>query len=216
KVWLEGNISAAIELLSLADSHLQALNNPAHLPVRQLIQDDLELLRGIAEVDTDAVVMRLRSAASGVEAITWQQSPEFATATAEQAPAELSQWRENLARSWHAFISQFIRIQRHDQPIEPLLQQDFIRVLEQRLQLSLQLAQHAVVNRDQTAFESALSQAQRLLTEYAPSDDANAQQLLATLNELAQITLTQALPEQLESIERLQRLASSVTEERDA
>lgn len=41
KLWIDSDVSASMQLLQLADSHLAALNNPAHRAARQAIADDL-------------------------------------------------------------------------------------------------------------------------------------------------------------------------------
>lgn len=216
KVWLEGDIQTAIRLLELADSHLRALDNPVHIPVRQALRDDIDTLTAIAQVDTDAIVIRLTSVAEQLSKLNWQPAPGFSGPATSQTETDATTWQQNLARSWQRFIQQFVRIQQREEAVEPLLSQDFVRVVQQRLQLSLQLAQLAAVAAHDQRYQTALEQAQTVLAEYAPTQSDVVKQAQQTLRELQQQQLEQAKPSTLQSIELLQQLAANSGEEDSA
>lgn len=216
KVWLEGDIQTAIRLLELADSHLRALDNPVHIPVRQALRDDIDTLTAIAQVDTDAIVIRLTSVAEQLSELNWQPTPGFSGPETSQTETDTATWQQNLARSWQRFIQQFVRIQQREEAVEPLLSHDFARVVQQRLQLSLQLAQLAAVAAHDQRYQTALEQAHNLLSEYAPTQSDVVKQAQQTLRELQQQQLEQAKPSTLQSIELLQQLAANNSEEDSA
>lgn len=216
KVWLEGDINTAIRLLELADSHLRALDNPVHIPVRQALRDDIDSLTAIAQVDTDAIVIRLTSVAEQLNALNWQQAPGFNGPDATGTETDATTWQQNLANSWKRFMQQFVRIQQREEAVEPLLSQDFVRVVQQRLQLSLQLAQLAAVAANDERYQAALEQAQSVLADYAPAQSDTVKQAQQTLRDLQQQQLEQAKPSTLQSIELLQQLAANNNEEASA
>ncbi|SMQ79833.1 uroporphyrin-3 C-methyltransferase [Pseudidiomarina planktonica] len=216
KVWLESDINTAIRLLELADSHLRALDNPVHIPVRQALRDDIDSLTAIAQVDTDAIVIRLTSVAEQLNALNWQQAPGFNGPDATETETDTTTWQQNLANSWKRFMQQFVRIQQREEAVEPLLSHDFVRVVQQRLQLSLQLAQLAAVAANDERYQAALEQAQSLLAEYAPAQSNAVKQAQQTLLDLQQQQLEQAKPSTLQSIELLQQLAANNNEEASA
>src|SRR5690606_8437857 len=132
----------------------------------------------------------------------WQ--PEHRRSATYQR-SEGNSWQQNLSASWDNFLSNFIRIERREQPVEPMLSEDFVNVIEQRLLLALQQAQLAVLTRQPQALQSAVAEASGILSEFAPPNHRTVVHLQKRLQALSDLSFDQALPETLESIEQLER-----------
>ena len=213
KVWLDQDIDSAVTLLELADSHLRALNNPAHLNARQAIRDDIEALGALEQVPVDEIVLQLSSVAKLLEQSDWREAAEAAKTNSTEVTDDVSNWRENLARSWQNLLDQFIRVERRDQPLEPMLAEDFLAVVQQRVQLSLQLAQHAALAGSQERYQQAMAQAENILGQYAPAEQAEINRAQQRLAELQDVSVTAAEPTELTSVPLLQRLVVRATGE---
>lgn len=213
KVWLDQDIDSAVTLLELADSHLRALNNPAHLNARQAIRDDIEALGALEQVPVDEIVLQLSSVAKLLEQNDWREAAQATKTNSTEVTDDVSNWRENLARSWQNLLDQFIRVERRDQPLEPMLAEDFLAVVQQRVQLSLQLAQHAALSGSQERYQQAMAQAENILSQYAPAEQAEINRAQQRLAELQDVSVTAAEPTELTSVPLLQRLVVRATGE---
>jgi len=210
KLWLDGDIEDAITLLKLADSHLEVLNNPAYLTIRQALSDDIATLELLEVAPVDEIAMRIASLQKSVSTIDWQ--PQAQPSVAEPTTMT-TDWWENLKRSGRSLLDHFIRIERREQPVEPMLANDFVRVIKERLQLQLQLAQSAVLQGHDELYQSALADAQTLLQNYAPTTSTELNRVLTQLAELRTYEFKQQRPEQLSALPLLQRQAAAVSGE---
>ncbi|MEW6983878.1 uroporphyrinogen-III C-methyltransferase [Colwelliaceae bacterium 6471] len=168
-IWLEQDTQAAVALLQDADARLQELNDPQYLPIRELIHKDIEALKLMPHLQTEEVILSLMGLTAQVNALPLAMVyiPESNEAEQNfQLSENASDWQENLKKTWHKFLADFITVSRRTANVEPLMSPKHQQYLRQNLQLKLQLAQWAATERKAQIFEQSLSDAQSWLNEY--------------------------------------------------
>lgn len=65
-------------------------------------------------------------------------------ANSDELSSSLSEWRQNLSKSWHSFMSDFISIRRRDSSAEPLLAPNQDVYLRENIRSRLLVAAQAV------------------------------------------------------------------------
>lgn len=206
RLWIEHDVGAALQLLVLAQSHLEALNNPAHMGARQALANDIMALRGLAGDQREAAAMALTSVRAQLTDADWYQRRVSAFSESIERP-EVDGWLASLQRSGQTLMDQFIRVQRQEQPITPLLSDSFVALSQQRLLLQLQLAQQAALAGSQVVYEASIQEALVLLTTLGNAPDQRLQTARETLIQLQQTKLQANYPADLESLELIDRLA---------
>lgn len=199
-MWLEKDAEVAINLLQDADLRVKELNNPELLPVRQLINQDIEALSMLPKLATEDVILKLMALSNNIAdlPIAMAHLPD----TTEQAQSfELSEntadWRENLSKTWQKFMADFITVKRRTANVEALLTPSQQQNLRQNLQLKLQLAQWAATQHNAKLFDQALIESQHWITEYFDTDDVRvsnfSQSLIMLQSEIIELTLPKKL-----------------------
>ena len=212
KLWIDSDVSASMQLLELADSHLAALNNPAHRAARQAIADDLFALRTLPKNQIDSVVMRLASVQSLLSNTNWYQRQPGRSAL---SPAnDQADWWQQLQQTAAKLADQLVRVQYRETPLQPLLSDTFVKLLQQRTLLQLQIAQQAALGGRQAVYQEALQQALSLLQQLGVTDAVAIQNAQSELDTLRQVTLVPEYPTELKAIAELERLARQANQER--
>lgn len=206
RLWIEHDLGAALQLLVLAQSHLEALNNPTHMAARQALANDIMALRGLSGDQRESAAIVLTSVRAQLADANWYQRRVSAFAESIERP-EVEGWWASLQRSGQTLMDQFIRVQRQEQPITPLLSDSFVALSQQRLLLQLQLAQQAALAGSQAVFEASIQEALRLLETLGSAPDQRLQTARETLLNLQQTKLRPDYPADLESLELIERLA---------
>ncbi|PTB86008.1 hypothetical protein C9940_04130 [Pseudidiomarina aestuarii] len=206
RLWIEHDLGASLQLLVLAQSHLEALNNPAHMAARQALANDIMALRGLPSDQRESAAMVLTSVRAQLADADWYQRRVSAFADSIERP-EVDGWWASLQRSGQTLMDQFIRVQRQEQPITPLLSDSFVALSQQRLLLQLQLAQQAALAGSQAVFEASVQEALRLLETLGNAPDQRLQTAREALLSLQQLQLRPDYPADLESLDLIERLA---------
>lgn len=212
KLWIDGDVAATMQLLQLADSHLKALNNPAHRAARQALADDLLALQALPESQIDSAIMRIASVQSLLSRANWYpRQPAQNTPTLAHDHAN---WWQQLQQTAAKMMDQLVRVQYRETPLQPLLSDSFVTLLQQRTLVQLQIAQQAALGGRQAIYQAALQQALSLLQQLGVSDEVDIQRAQSELDALAQLTLLPAYPTELQATAQLERLARQASEER--
>jgi len=202
-LWLDKNTPSAIALLKEADNRLQALNDPALLPIRERINQDIEALAIQPTLATEEVILKLMGMSKQIAQLPIAMAHLPDSAEPEQH-FELSDntadWQENLNKSWQQFLTHFITVKRRTANVEALLTSEQQQNLRQNLQLKLQLAQWAASQQKTALYQKALADTQAWLTEYFDTDAHAVQHFNEQLAELNNAVISLSLPNQLSSL----------------
>ncbi len=210
KLWIDQDPKAALELLKLAESHLAALDNPAHQSALQALADDIMLLRSLPEAKQYDAAMQLNSLYAQLQDANWYQR-QSGRDTGADTGAAATGWRERLKQRASTLMDQLVRVQYRDKPIEPMLSDSYVELVQQRTLLQLQLAQQAALTGRQALYEANIDTALELLEETGDPEQSRLQFARNELAKLRDLVLQPDYPEELKSPAILDRLARQIT-----
>lgn len=181
--------AAADRALELAERHLAALDDPAHLGVRQAIAAARRDLASLALPDYLQVAVRLDEIQADIA--RWPFAGDSgAAATAGVDAGTETGWWARLKSTLASLVT--VRRSAGTDPALSLEDQDYVR---QRVWLQLEVAHLSLMRRDQQAFRAALARAQdSLATWFDPAADA-VRAAGRSLSELAAMNLDADLPD---------------------
>lgn len=207
-MWLEKNGQSAINLLLDADARIKELGNPAFLPVRQAISQDIETLKLLPELATDDVVLKLMALNKQVDSLPIAMA-YLPTSLEDEPELELSEdiadWRENLRKTWQETLSKFITVKRRTSNVEALLTPTQQQNLRQNIRLKLQLAQWAASQQNSVIFDAAIADAQSWLGEYFDQEDVRVVNFSDSLDSTTNAIISLTLPDTLLSQQAITR-----------
>nr|WP_083398946.1 uroporphyrinogen-III C-methyltransferase [Oceanisphaera psychrotolerans] len=206
KLWLEQDAVSAAMMLANADERLAALNDPGLTPVRRALADDIASIKSVQKVDREGLVIKLNSINDQVDKLTLAgvimaraEEPDFTLSES------VSDWKENLKKSWASFSDNFVTVRRRDGNVEALLSPQQHWYLSENLKGKLLQAQLAVYREQQEIYDSSLAQARQWLQDYF-ADDSVRQFMLEQIEQLSGQQIKVDYPEQFSAQERLQQL----------
>lgn len=211
KLYLESDIRTAMTLLQEADARLADLNDPALFPVRALIAGDIQTLKAINPTSTNSIALALAGMLAKVDTLPLDklQLPEPEATEDLTLSEDVSDFRENLSRTWRAIVGPLYRVSDLEQPLEPYLAERQQWLIEQQLKHAIAQAQSAVLNEQQALYVATMDTAVDLLETHYQNDDASVQQFINALQELKSADFTRNLPKALESQASLKDILES-------
>lgn len=206
---LAGNVAAALISLQGAEARLVKNAQPQFLPLRKLINRDIERLKALPGADVPGIAMKLNDILEAVPhlPLAYEQRPASAeTVTppkaanagkppalpAATAAADLQakpfDWQAIgqvwLADLWHE-VRQLVRIERIDRPDPGLLSPRESLFLRENLRLRLLSARLGLLARDGSSFLTDLKQADEWLERYFDTRAPAVENARAALKNLA-------------------------------
>ena len=208
----------ALAALETADSKLRVIGDPAFVPVRQAIRDEITALKAVAMPDITGMALSLGSLADAVKNLPLIDTTPRRMTQAEQPSGERHGYRDLALKDLPAALWRDLRslvvIRRVDQPVQPLLPPDEEWYLRQNLQLKLEQARLSLLRGETALFRHQLGEAESWLRAYFNPESAPVKAQLETLASLQQIDLRPALPTLGESLrllrEQMQRLGAEI------
>lgn len=181
---LAGNVKAALIALQTADARLQRIDRPQLIPLRKIINKDIERLKVVPYVDMVAISVRLDNLIAAVDSLPLAMGvrPRSDQSEAEEQTAQ-SAWLEFAREIWQD-MKQLVRIRNTAEQEIPLLAPNQVFFLRENLKLRLLSARLALLLHDETSFKSDIIAAQEWLTRYY---DNSAKVTMVTLNSLRQL-----------------------------
>ncbi|WP_019029604.1 uroporphyrinogen-III C-methyltransferase [Colwellia piezophila] len=209
-MWLERDTKAAISLLREADSRLKELKQPKYLPVRALINEDIEALALMPTLQNQQAILTLMALNKQVPSLTLAKVNLGETLAGEKEDFTLSDnindWQTNLAKTWQKFLNDFITVRRRTGMVEPLMTPNQQQHLRQNLSLKVQLVQWAASEQKAEVYQQTLLDIQQWLNEYFDMDLASNQKFYQSIEQLKQQIVYYDYPSDLVSLAAMQRL----------
>lgn len=196
-LYWEKTIHPAMGLLEAADKLIQGLNNPNYTPLRQVLSDEILALKAIPDVDTVGLLSQIDALANSVPNLPLSTDKIAAEDTAPKASLpDTSQpmWRQTLDNSLGT-LSKLVVIRYRKESITPLLSPADRQLLVDQIQLSLQQAEWAVIQKDKALFTLSIEQAIKLISKHYKTEDNAVTTLLNTLSALKKEEIAPALPD---------------------
>jgi uroporphyrin-III C-methyltransferase len=211
KIWLESDLLTAVQLLESADERIAAMQNPALLPIRKAISQDIVQLKSIKLLDISSHILALDNLITTLDNLPLNANKTLASSP-ESADAELSDdigdWKANLSKSWQAFSSSLVTIRKRTTDLEPLLSPEQQWYLTENIKNKLLQAQRALQDKNNSEFQQSLAMAKKWLGQYFDLHQASTNQAIETINKLAELKLTPLTHQQLSAAPLLKQLVT--------
>lgn len=211
RLLLHHDTGGALRALELADARLAPIANTQPLmTLRQRLTADISAVKAVPKLDMQGLTLRLNSLIERAPGLpqTSQVPGNFNKVTADaEAPQEVDGWRRFLESALRA-LRGLVEVRRRDQPIAPLLPPDQEFFLYQNLQLKLETARLALLQRDTAAYQSALKLASAWIQAFFAPEHPSVQAVLQELQELERQELNWPLPDLSKTLEQLRELAA--------
>ncbi len=191
---LAGNVQAALLALQTAEGRLARSDRPQFIPLRRVLNRDIERLKAAPNLDIAGMALRLDNLIASVDSLPLQfdareQSPPKPAGSAGASGV----WARVLTEVWDE-MKQLVRIRNVDSPDAALLSPTQAYFLRENLQLRLLNARQALLTRDPTRFRTDLETARTWLTRYYDTRAKSTAIALASLKQLSAGSINVELP----------------------
>jgi len=189
---LAGNVHGALVALETADARLARADRPQFIPLRKVLNRDIDRLKALPAVDLPGLTLKLDEITRTIE-----QLPLLADGqplgSADAALPEGSLWQRVTTLVWSE-VKQLIRVQRLESADQGLLSPEQSYFLRENLKLRLAHARLALLQRNDPVFRTDLRTAIDWLNRYFDTRQSRVSASIATLDQLASTVLNIDLP----------------------
>ncbi|WP_422398655.1 uroporphyrinogen-III C-methyltransferase [Yersinia pseudotuberculosis] len=166
-------------------------------------------LSAVSQVDFDGIILKLNQLSNQVDNLRLadnniDDSPM--DANSDELSSSLSEWRQNLSKSWRSFMSDFISIRRRDSSAEPLLAPNQDVYLRENIRSRLLVAAQAVPRHQDEVYKQSLETISTWVRAYFDVNDPSTKAFLDELENLSQQPISMDVPDQLKSQPILEKL----------
>ena len=212
---LAGNVQAALLALQTAEGRLARSDRPQFIPIRRVLNRDIERLKAAPNLDLVGMALRLDNLIAAVDMLPLQFEVRLQSSQPAARPAaERNMWERLLADVWDE-MKQLVRIQNMDKPDAALLLPTQAFFLRENLKLRLLNARLALLARDQARFRGDLQTASGWITRYYDARAKTTATALAGLKQLSAASINVELPSIAESLATVRNFKVSREPSRD-
>jgi uroporphyrin-3 C-methyltransferase len=203
---LEHDIAGAELILKAADGVLKEIDDPALLPARVAVAEELLSLQSLANTDLQGAQARLRALMKMIPSLPERHQSKAGKSAIESdspVPDSAQTMVSNAQSLWDQILDELkkaVVIQRLDQSVTPLLPPEQKYYLRHNLRLMYEQSALALVERDDESYQGSLNQAEAWLNDYFSTSDPQVKAQLDTVLDLKNIQLALALPDISQSL----------------
>jgi uroporphyrin-3 C-methyltransferase len=200
----------ATKALQQADARLKLLSDPRLIAVRQEIAREINALHAVPQADIEGMAVALTGLAESVGNLPLRRSvpehyvPGGAAGTAPAQP-DLTVWQK-LRAGTERLLSDMFTLRRRSQPLEPLLSPREELFLRLNLELKLDTARAALLDREGPAFHDSILSSRLWLDAYFDTRDKAVGAAIQLLSGMEQQPVTPPLPDLSASLALLRQL----------
>ncbi len=208
KLWNDQDTITAAVLLKSADACLADMHDPSLLEVRRVIMQDINTLAVINQIDFDGIILKLNQLSNQVDDLRLVDNNTDDVpmdATSAELSSSLAQWRENLRKSWHHFMTNFISVRRRNSNAEPLLAPNQDIYLRENIRARLLVAVQAIPRHQNEIYRQSLETVSTWMRAYFDVLDPHTKHFLEELDFLSQQSIIMEMPD-LASLVLLEKL----------
>lgn len=212
RLQLEHDINTAIVALSIADTRLRDIGNPALTDVRKALSEEITALEGVNTPDITGMGLTLHSLEEHVaqlpvkgESGTGIQQTAAGGLAETESGEETGGFKAFMSRVWTSLKS-LVTIRRVDEDATPLLPPEQRAFLKQNLRLQLETARLSLFRRDNTSFHTSLDTANDWLTHYFDTGAAATTNMLDTITRLNKVNIDVPVPDISNSLNILHKI----------
>jgi len=209
KLWSDQDVTTAAALLKSADASLADMNDPSLIEVRRALNEDVSSLSAVTQVDFDGIILKTNQLSNQVDNL------RLADNNSDEAPMDqdssehsssIGAWRQNLAKSWHNFMADFITVRRRDASAEPLLAPNQDIYLRENIRSRLVVAAQAIPRHQNETYKQSLETISTWVRAYFDTTDPATKAFLEELDNLSQQSISMDVPDHLKSQPLLEKL----------
>lgn len=199
RLTLAADTALAVAALEIADAKLGDIGDPALLPVRRQLAEELAALDRVPELDVDGAALRLGALMNNVGDLPLAQDmqrPEWQTgeATGGAGDDTGAGGVERLAREMLADLGNLVRVRRVDETRAPRLTTVQRFLVDENLRLMLAGARQALLEGRAAVYRQDLEAAREWMTRYIAMDSDVAVNFGDELKALAALPVERELP----------------------
>ncbi|KGJ92224.1 uroporphyrinogen-III C-methyltransferase [Thalassotalea sp. ND16A] len=216
-LWLEKDTGTAIQLIEDADARVKELKDPRMLKIREVLHQDIERLKVLPKLQRDDIILSLMGLSKQIDQLplaTVQLPEETELSQSTALTEDVSDWQQNLAKSWHKFKEEFITIRRRAGNVEPLMAPKLEQNLYHNLALKFQQAQWAVSQGNTELYQASITDIQRWLGQHFDMTVVDTQQFNARLGDIKSLPVNVDYPESLASQQALRAILDNKPKKR--
>ncbi|MGQ9686146.1 MAG: uroporphyrinogen-III C-methyltransferase [Thiobacillaceae bacterium] len=202
---LAGNVRAALIALEAAEARLARLGKPQFSHLQEAIGRDIARLKLMPAADIAGINARLDVLVQNVDKLKLDTEPAPAEPVAQSSEATGDRWQRLWQEVWLE-LKQLVRVQRMDKTDLALVAPEQAWFLRENLKLRLLAARLAMLNRDEDSFRNDLAIAQDWVERHFNRQDDLTKSMLASLRELAALSVAQQEVDLTDSIKALRGL----------
>jgi len=209
KLWSDQDVTTAAALLKSADASLADMNDPSLIDARRALTQDISSLSAISQVDYDGIILKLNQLSNGVDNLRLADNDSDDApmdADSGELSSSLREWRQNLVKSWHNFMDDFITIRRRDTTAEPLLAPNQDVYLRENIRSRLLIAAQVVPRHQDQVYKQSIDTVSTWVRAWFDTNDAATKAFLSQLDELSQQSVSMDVPDALQSQPMLDKL----------
>jgi len=201
---LDRDVQTAKVALQDADTRLRAIADPGLIPVREKISQEINQLNSVSLPDIPGMAATLNSVIEGISNLPFAQK----TLVLESEPTVDSEKEYKgignfFITVWQDLVDGLFKVQRTDQPIEPLLPPEEKLYLAYNLELKLEQARLTLFNQETELFRTNLDDIEEWVGNYFDQESAPVINLLQSIAQLKKVDLRPPLPDISASLREL-------------
>ncbi|RAR58583.1 uroporphyrin-3 C-methyltransferase [Onishia taeanensis] len=194
RLQLERDVGGAMALLETADKRLKEADNPALLPVRRAVADELAKLDAVPDVDRTGLYLTLNAQQEQLASLPLKQDvAEIAAEGSIETPPS-GDWQQQLKR-FGSELKDLVTVRRHDQALEALITPEQETYLRQNVRLVIEQAQLALLKEEPELYRASLDKAVTLIEGYYDTDRDSVKTSIARLTDMRGKTIRPELPD---------------------
>ncbi len=205
RLLLARDTGSALAAMQTADERLRDMADPAVIPVRNLLAEDINKLKAVQAPDIAGLSARLSALARGVDSLPLLSEYVATANTAKKKtePTQVEDWKQLPEAIWGDMKKLLVIRERHGKVI-PLLSPKQHFFLQQNLKLKLEQAQLALLNAEQAIYQQRLQTATTWIHDFFKADDPASKAMLSEIEKLAKEDIKPTLPDISASYRALQ------------
>jgi len=215
RLLLARDTGSALAAMQTADERLRELADPAVIPVRNTLAEDISRLKAVPEPDIAGLSARLSALAHGIDSLPLLSAYTARKPTNVEADSSentrVEDWKQLPEAIWRDIKKLLVIRERHGKVI-PLLSPEQHFFLIQNLKLKLEQARLALLNAEQDIYKERLQTAADWIRDFFKADDPATQAMLAQLEQLATENIKPRLPDISASYRALQDFREQQTD----